>query len=679
MRAKPIVSLVIILGAVVFDIGLGPGSFCWAQSKEKLLFKEIPVVITAARREQPIAEAPVTVTVITAEDIRYSGATTLPDLLRMVAGVDVMTITARDQQVAVRGFISSLSNKLPVLIDGRSVYEDPFGNVYWDSFSVGLHEIDRIEVVKSPASSLYGANAYSGIINIITQSPSQLKGTTLHLTAGTRNTLIGSLIHAGEAANKKIRYKISAEWEQNGEWGENKNEDKAGESTRVNGQLEYRPNNKIKLALSGGRSNIKKRKIFLAESVGTGQLSNTIDYLRFDFEYDNLKCRTFYKQTDAENIWSGEEQSWRNSTFDAELVHSFQVGNRHSLVWGINFRHDRLGKNSLFPEDHRQDLWALFLDDEITISKHLRLTLGGRYDRHPLTRSRFSPRGNLFYSPTENHILRFSVAQAFRSPTFTTSFIYYDKTYDIPLTSITYPLTFILQGNPLLKPEDITSYEIGYHGHWSRHLKVDMNLFYNQYADFIRSDWIVIYYDENELYPGLPGGTLPKAVVLSYQNGGAAWGIGGEIHLEVSVNQWIGGFLNYSFLQITDKDDNIFTDYVNEKNRIRTEYPTHKINANLRILFKNGFSLNFLGHWVANTQRFITDSELQHHLTPVPAYFIFNTLVSYTFWKEKAEVALSVFNLFNDNHYEYPTDMSLPIPNSRPIGRRIAFTLRIKF
>lgn len=244
-----------LIWAVIGIICFGPASqsSLWAQEKEKkrkeaLLFQEVPVVITAARKEQPITEAPTTITVITSEDIRYSGATNIPDVLRMAAGVDVMTITARDQVVGVRGPVTPLSSQLLVLIDGRSIYMDLYDHVYWDALPVGLEEIDRIEVVKSPASALYGANAYSGVINIITKSPEQLAGTTLHITAGTQNTFIGSLLHAGEAAKKKISYKVSAEWDNTNEW--KKNEEKAGETIRLNVSLQYKPNKKSKLAIS---------------------------------------------------------------------------------------------------------------------------------------------------------------------------------------------------------------------------------------------------------------------------------------------------------------------------------------------------------------------------------------------------------------------------------------------
>ncbi|MDQ1354506.1 MAG: hypothetical protein QG657_4815, partial [Acidobacteriota bacterium] len=250
-------TLIFSIGIVLAFLGIADQKELWAQEKEKLLFEEIPVVITASRKAQPITEAPTTISVITAEDIKYSGAANIPDVLRMVAGIDVMTISARDQQVGVWGFITPVNNKLLVLVDGRTIYTDLYGMVLWDLFPVGLQEIDRIEAVKSPASSIYGANAYSGVINIITKTPKQLRGTTVHFTGGERDTVIGSILHAGELANGRLKYKISAEYDQTQGW-QDPNE-KNAEVLRFNALAEYSLGEKGRLALSAGRAHSKNR------------------------------------------------------------------------------------------------------------------------------------------------------------------------------------------------------------------------------------------------------------------------------------------------------------------------------------------------------------------------------------------------------------------------------------
>lgn len=127
-------------------------------------------VVTAAKKVQKISEAPAAMYVITEEDIKQSGATTIPDVLRIVPGIDVMEITATDFAINARGFNQEMSNKMLVLIDSRTMYWDFYGLIAWDSFPIALEEIKRIEIVKGPGSALYGANAFSGVINILTKS-----------------------------------------------------------------------------------------------------------------------------------------------------------------------------------------------------------------------------------------------------------------------------------------------------------------------------------------------------------------------------------------------------------------------------------------------------------------------------------------------------------------------------
>jgi iron complex outermembrane receptor protein len=658
-----------------------------SQEKERLLFEEIPVVITPSRKEQPITEAPTTVALITTEDIRYSGATTIPDLLRMVAGIDVMTITARDQVVGIRGFTDPLGKRLLVLMDGRSVYMDLFDLVYWDAFPVSLEEIARIEVVKSPSSALYGANAFSGVINIITKSPEQLKGTTLRLTAGTRDTFIGSIIHSGNMASNKIKYKVSLELDKTNEWSEDLREKidgrkEAGEIERLNVFFSYKPNDKFNLEISGNKVHIKNRLVLFNEPFGAGKLKNNIDSIQVNMEFKNLEFRMFHRKEDGDNFWIGSQdhQLLATSLYDFELLHSQKLGKnkQHSLIMGINYRYNKLIEHDYFLEDHLHNLWAFFIENELRITDKLRLTVGGRYDHHPLVGGRFSPRGNILFYPCKNNIIRFSVSRAFHNPSFSDFYMYNEVIFIPPSHSIP-PISFIVEGNQNLAPEAITAYEIQYRSTWSNILKLDTSLFYYRYSNFIQPNSKLIYYDADEAFPGSPGGVFIKKWVASLWNSGRARGIGGEVSLNFFLNRGSTAFLNYSYQEITDKEDDIYTSYVNEKNRIRSEYPRHKVNAGVRILFKNNISINLLAHWVDKTQRFIVDHRGEYIFSSANSYCLINPSMGYTFPNKKIEVVLSVFNLFNNKHYQYPVDAASPTPHSDQIGTKITFTVKFKF
>jgi len=677
--------LALILVTVTAFNPLLPGNELGSQEKDKLLFEEIPIVVTSSRKEQPITEAASTITVITSEDIHYSGATNIPDVLRMVAGVDVMAITNRDMQVGVRGFIIPVNNKLLVLVDGRTMYTDLYGTIFWDLLPVGMEEIERIEVVKSPASSIYGANAFSGVINIITKTPKKLEGMTMNVTGGENNTLIASILHAGKFNKKPIDYKVSVEWDQLKE--KRTDGDKTAGVMRFNALVSYMVKNKGKITVSLGRGHTQDRNFFSGENIGTAYVDYSNDYLQAEAEFGHLQARIFLKDEKPSVTWplSGESQKWHIVTTNIELLHSFQPLKNHNLVWGIDYRYNKVAKNPFMPIPHTQYLGALFIEDEIKLTNKLRVVLGARYDIHPLVDGHLSPRGNILYSPSKNHTFRISYAQAYRNPTFVDSYIYYDRELLFrlppPLPPMEIPFSYISRGNPNLEPEAVTSYEIGWRSKWSGFLTCDVNLFYNRYSDFIALKKTTTFYEENELFPGSPGGFFPKQILSSFENNSGATAFGGEISTGMTFNDFISGFINYSYQKFKPSDTMTTFKVLPDNNpeKIRFENPRNKINAGVRFIFKNGFSVNLLGHWVDTTKKMVKETDGDIDIKTVSDNLLVNTRVGYIFWKKKAEVAIAVFNLFNQNHYEFPLDMSSPVPSSVLLGRKITFTARLNF
>lgn len=205
------------------------------QIRDEALYLKEETVSIASRYEQPISRAPSDVYVITDEDIRSSGATDIPTLLRQVPGMEVMQTNAVDFNVSVRGNNQLSSNKLLVLVDGRSIYIDQSGTVFWKQLPVSLMEIKRIEVLKGPASAVYGFNAFDGVVSIITKSPEEMKGTTLQVAGGEVGTLLTNAVHAGTTGNWS--YRISGGHEQTQRWS---NRDApALNGQRIGGVTEY--------------------------------------------------------------------------------------------------------------------------------------------------------------------------------------------------------------------------------------------------------------------------------------------------------------------------------------------------------------------------------------------------------------------------------------------------------
>ena len=221
---------------------------------ELQLIKEEESVSIASRYEQPISQVPSNVYVITDEDIRQSGATDLPTVLRRIPGLEVMQTTGAELNVSLRGDNQLTANKLLVMADGRSIYVDSQGLVFWKAIPVTLPEIKRIEVLKGAASVLYGFNAFDGIINIITKSPEEMKGTTLQFGGGSYGTISSAAIRADTV--DKFGYRLPVGHDQNQEW---RNSDAlAFRSNKYNGQTTYALSGESKLLVSGGLVDVNR-------------------------------------------------------------------------------------------------------------------------------------------------------------------------------------------------------------------------------------------------------------------------------------------------------------------------------------------------------------------------------------------------------------------------------------
>ena len=658
------------------------GMSVWGQEQEKekedLLFEDIPIVITAARKEQPITESPSTITVISAEDIRMSGADNIPDVLQIAAGVDVMDVSMRDRQVSVRGLNSVQSNKLLVMIDGRSVYVDLYGSVFWDLFPITLEEIERIEIVKSPVSSLYGANAYNGVVNIITKSPEQAEGTKLKLTVGSCDNLMASFLHAG--THKKLGYKISGEWDRSDEWDRN---DEPCRIYKLNAHVDYDLGKESKISLSACRTHSENRNFFVSLEIGDTEFSSVMDYFRLDYQYANLKFHSFINRLDADLDLGdiADMHSAETFTFDTEILHSFNIGKMHSFTWGANYRYNKIKKGYFFPDNYREDLWSLFFEDEIEITDSFRVTVGGRYDRHPLVGGHLTPRGNIFFSPSTRHVFRISVARAFRNPAFVNSYLYMEYPTLVslpePYSAITVPFTFVSVGDDSLEPEGIVAYEFGYRTNGIKGIVLTVNLFDNKYTNLFNNINTFEYYGAGEIFPGSPGGVITKRMINRFQNVGDARGLGGEINLDFRLNNHLSGFVNYAYVKIVNSQDDPRTTTINEKDLVNTRYPMHKVNAGLKLKLDNGFFLNCHIHWVDKTRHHVQSVDGKGYILDLADYLVFDAAAGFKY--KGLELSLAAFNLLNNKHYQYPPGIDPAAPWSYQLARRINIAVAYKF
>src|SRR5438067_1965074 len=256
-------------------------------AEELLLLKEETVSI-AARHEQPISEAPSNVYVITDEDIRQSGAPDIPTILRRIPGIEVMQMSGAEFNVSARGDNQTDANKMLVMVDGRSIYVDVQAVVFWKAIPVTLPEIKRIEVLIGPASVLYGFNAFDGIINIITKSPEEMRGTTLQFGGGEFGTISSAAIQAGTI--DKFGYRLSLGHDQNQQW--RNREALAFRDNKFNLQTEYALTSDSKLLVSGGLVDVNRWDGPIDQIV-TSSLKPSFGYASAAYERPNFFLRSW--------------------------------------------------------------------------------------------------------------------------------------------------------------------------------------------------------------------------------------------------------------------------------------------------------------------------------------------------------------------------------------------------
>ena len=534
------------------------------QLQEETLYLKEESVSIASRYEQPISKAPSDVYVITDEDIRNSGATDIPTLLRRVPGMEVMQMNAVDFNVSVRGNNQLASNKLLIMIDGRSIYLDQAGLVIWKLLPVSLSEIKRIEVLKGPASAVYGFNAFDGVVNIVTKSPEEMKGTTLQVAGGEVGTLLTNVVQAGTMGNWGFR--LSGGHEQTQRWSDR--DAPALNGQRVGGMTEYHllGDGKIRAEAGFGRSNPYNG---FTNSTSTGDTQFSQAYASVGYERNGLLVRGWwnglFSETNSrthsallpllsltDRIGRMEHNNSLN-TYDFETRYRFSPLESLSVNIGTNYRRIIYSSNFLSTRA-TEDRLGLYAQGDWLVLPSIEVSAGLRYDLDTFITPTLSPRGAILYHLTPNHAIRFSGSLAYRPPTTTEVGLSILNPLTLPGLP---PATSIVLGSTDVKPEQIVSYELGYQGWWWGHrLRTRVNGFFNHISDLIafRSP------SDNPLGTGRP------------INGGVADVYGGEVGAELLLTSWLSSFANYAYQEIGQSSTGFS----------RRGFPHHKINAGFR-------------------------------------------------------------------------------------------------
>ena len=656
-----------------------------AQDPDHPVSFEEQIVVTASRTDQQLVNAPASVSVITNETIQNTPATNMGDLLRAVPGINISQLTARDVNITTRGATSTLATSQLALVDGRSVYLDFFGMVMWDLVPTNPSEIKQIEVIRGPASAVWGANAMTGVVNVITLSPRELaatgRGESLTIGAGffdrdatgvdngTGGLFYVNGTHA-QAVNDKWAYKLSAGYfsqdplpRPTGTIPNSFNTpyppytNKGTAQPKFDARVDYALDNSATLVFSGG---VAGTEGMIHSGIGPFDVDSgsTLTYFSGRYQKGGRRIGFFTNilNGDATNLLSRDLSGqflpliFDTKTFDIEASDLRTLGSRHILTYGGNYRHNSFDI-SIAPNGDNRNEGGAYAQDEIFLSNRFRWVIGGRLDKFSsIDNAVFSPRTTFMYKPSLNQTVRVSFNRAFRAPSFINNNLDVVLLNQINLSAISPALSafvfpFRAVGNPDLKQETMTAYEIGYTGILNRRATVTAAVYWNNTDDAIFFQQAARYTATNPpltwppQFPTfilnlIPAPGLPS--LFTYNNLGTVHDKGIELGVDAVVNRYLSVFTNYSYQADPDVEG----------------FDPSEINFPANNKFNIGFNGNY-ARYFGNLSVSYTDSAYwqdvldQRYAGTTDAFTLVNLGLGVKWSQDRLVTSLKINNLLN--------------------------------
>ncbi len=471
-------------------------------SLEELMDIKVELV---ARRPQRLADVPAAISVLTADDIRRSGARSIPDALRLVPGVQVARVDANKWAISARGFNGLFANKLLVLIDGRTVYSPLFSGVFWEAQDVVLEDVERIEVIRGPGGTLWGANAVNGIINIVTRPAADTRGALAEVFASGRGSEQITARYGG-SLSPHADYRIYARYSA---WAASIDGSDSWRVARGGTRIDWRLSARDDLVLQGDLYDGRARQVFqlpvslqppYVETRATSspiQGANILARWKRHGDNSDLSLQTYYDRS--------ERRDWplKGSVdiFDVDFQQHLQAA-RHHFVWGWGYRRNSDSIDGSFtlsfaPPQRTTHLFSVFAQEQFALNpKRLQLTVGGKLERNTYTGWEWQPGARLLWRPraASDQLLWLALTRAVRIPSrydaaarVTAQILPPNALFpDAPTARIT------LVGDSAVQSENLLAFEAGYRAQPNDLLHIDLATFYNRYSDLRSND------------PGLP-------------------------------------------------------------------------------------------------------------------------------------------------------------------------------
>jgi len=564
-RAFQIKTMLLLLPSLFFFL---PAMCPAAQNQDLTQFsieELMDIKVTSVnKKSQRLYDSAAAVFVITREDIRRSGATSIPGALRMAPGVNVARIDANKWAVNCRGFNSRFAPSLQVLVDGRSVYTPSFSGVYWETTDVLLEDVDRIEVIRGPGATIWGSNAVNGVINIITRRANDTQGGFIETSAGSVEKNMAAARYGGTMGKNNF-WRIYAKHHAIEDFQHLSGED-AGDNWQIH-QAGFRMDAQLSLAdnftfqgdIYGGHIHqdlylYSQAPPYMDEfpvktDISGGNIMGR--WTRVLSGTSEMSLQMYYDAMHrAEDILNEDRQN-----FDMEFQHRFGLGFGNDIIWGLRLRQsydDYAGSKVAFmdPESTSQLLYSAFIQDEIALlGEKIKLTIGSKFEHNDYTGFEIQPSTRLLWAPGEHHRAWAAISRATRIPSrMEANALIYISGMDIPGSP--FPLYTRFVNNEDQTAESLWAWEAGYRFIPQSCLSIDLALFFNDYEN------LRIYSPRDAAYLDAGNQRMIQDIVLSNMSNARSWGA--EVSVDLTTGRNVKWTLAYA---LTCHDYNNDEDY----------------------------------------------------------------------------------------------------------------------
>jgi len=598
-------------------------------------------VYGASMKEERLTEAPSAVTVLDQTDIQLNSTSgQLPKMLETQPGIDIAQNGLFDFNINTRGFNSSLTRRMLVLLDGRDLSIVFLGAQEWNGLSIPVEDLGRLELIRGPGSALYGANAFNGVINITTPSPKQILGTKITLAAGELNSFRGDVRYAGMEGSWS--YKINAGRFQGDTWSESRvsgleyagltglnkevvpiNNDKVGTSYG-SARIDYDFTDSATATFEGGLSQVEN-EIYIT-GIGRIQVRRALKpWGRLNYTNQHLTVEIWTSGRDSQDpqisLATGLPLYEQSINTQGDVQYRFtELDDKLTFISGLSYRYQTIDtKQSLMLDSHNDNMSGVYGQIEYKILPGLKGITAVRWDRSTLQASQVSPKAAIVWTPLPDHTFRVTYNQAFQSPNYSELFLHIRD----PITHFSY------FGNDNLIPEKIEGWEFGYKGIFSNTAFITFDTYYNQLHDFI-----------TDLSQGVnPQYTTTDSVIFSYGNAGKVTESGFELGANYYLTDEWELNANYSLFDFTIAEQN-------EKDPLVPNAPQYKLNGGITYRSRNGYDIDFTVKYVPSF-----DWSAGIYQGRILAYTLLNLAASYQI-SSHIQFGCNVSNLLDRVHYE---------------------------